>query len=395
MQRFEMDICSPITDSLLAWYADHRRDLPWRRTTDPYGIWVSEIMLQQTQVATMLPYYERFLARFPTIESLAGAELDEVLALWQGLGYYARGRNLHAAARRIVQEHGGQVPRTRRELLALPGIGDYTAGAILSIAYGQDEPAVEANIARVLARLFDYDQDPTTSVAKRTFQQQARALLPSGRARDFLQAMMDLGALVCTSRSPRCGECPLERHCLAKARDVQEQRPLPKTRPPRPHRVLALGFCLRENRLLIVRRVPRGLLGGLWELPGCQVPMEGAPEQAAGGDARILDLRASGVCQGRRAPSEGALEQGLAACFRTHLGLTLVTAVPRVTVDHGYSHFELTAHVYDCALEGDPLPSGPWDDARWLSSQELAEYGLTGLTGKALTALSWPDEPQP
>ncbi len=356
-----------VAAALMTWYAAHRRDLPWRQTSDAYRVWVSEIMLQQTQVATVIPYYERFLARFPTVESLAAADLDEVLALWQGLGYYARGRNLHTAAIEIVARHGGELPRTREALLALPGIGDYTAGAILSIAFGQDEPAVDANITRVLARLLDYDRDPTTTAAKRTFRQGMAALFPPARARGHsaaavIQAMMDLGSTICTSRAPQCKVCPLAALCLAKAHGVVEERPLRKVRAERPHRTLGLAVAgvgpnARGGRLLLVRRVPRGLLGGLWELPGCEAPsVEALP---------------------------AALERDLAA----HLGLTLSAAAHHGAVEHGYSHFTLTAHLYVCQIEGEPTPDGPWDQAAWLAPEELADYGLTGLTTKALASL--------
>ncbi|NLD42329.1 MAG: A/G-specific adenine glycosylase, partial [Chloroflexi bacterium] len=194
----------PIQEALLAWYAAERRDLPWRRTSDPYSIWVSEVMLQQTQVATVIPYYQRFLSAFPTVCALAAADLDRMLALWAGLGYYARARHLHAAARLVMERHGGEVPGDPAAFRALPGVGPYIAAAVLSIAFGQDVAAIDTNAARVLCRLFDYAGDLTRAAGKRTLRALAAALLPAGRAAEHNAAMMELGATICLARGPRC-----------------------------------------------------------------------------------------------------------------------------------------------------------------------------------------------
>ncbi len=351
-----------ITAALLAWYADRRRDLPWRHTSDPYRIWVSEVMLQQTQVSTVVPYYGAFLERFPTVCALAQAELDEVLACWQGLGYYARARSLHAAARIVCRDHGCLIPHTFSALRALPGVGEYTAGAILSIAYGQDTPALDANAVRVLCRLFDFDRDPATTAAKKVLHRHAEALLPKGRAGEFNQAMMELGAIICLPHAPRCEICQLAAFCRARALGVQALRPLPKRRAAIPRRELGAAIVERDSRLLIVRRLPKGLLGGLWELPTGE-PLPGEDQPAA-----------------------------LARALRACLGLQAQVAAQVTVVHHAYTHFRVAVSFYRCTVEGDPLPSAPWDAFHWLAPDERASYGLTGVTARALAQFHWPPE---
>ncbi|MCL5950211.1 MAG: A/G-specific adenine glycosylase, partial [Chloroflexi bacterium] len=211
-------------DRVLAWYAAHKRDLPWRRDAhDPYRVWISEALLQQTQVTTVIPYYERFLARFPTVASLAAARLDAVLKTWEGAGYYARARNLHRAAREIVTRFDGRVPSTVDELLSLPGIGRYTAGAIASIAYHRDAPVLDGNVIRVLCRYFGIREDPARAETQKELWAIAETLVPHGRAGDFNQGLMDLGAALCAPRQPACPACPLRRGCLARRLGLQEQ----------------------------------------------------------------------------------------------------------------------------------------------------------------------------
>lgn len=252
---------------LLDWYRASRRDLPWRRReNDPYAVWVSEIMLQQTQAATVAPYFERWMARFPTLEALASAPLEEVLTLWAGLGYYARARNLHAAARRVASEHAGRIP-SGRELELLPGIGRYTAGAIRSIAFQLPAPILDANVIRVLARVFAVDGDPSSGPVRERLWDLAGALVPTGEARDFNQALMELGAVVCTPGDPACRRCPLVSVCIAASSPVATA--WPQTRPGRPTaRVVHASAMLRRGReWLVVQRPPHGLWAGLWEFP--------------------------------------------------------------------------------------------------------------------------------
>jgi A/G-specific adenine glycosylase len=256
-----------IQAALLRHYDRAHRDLPWRRTRAPYRIWVSEIMLQQTQVETVIPYYRRFLKSFPTVRALARAPLGRVLKLWEGLGYYSRARHLRAAAKTIVGAHGGRLPRDREALLDLPGIGRYTAGAILSIAFGRREPVVDGNVIRILSRLAAIGGDPSSARVKERFWSMASALVPARRAGDFNQSLMELGALICTPRSPRCGDCPIRRWCRARRLGRQEDFP---ARPPAkaiPRRAGAAAVIERGRRVLVVRRPDEGLLGGLWELP--------------------------------------------------------------------------------------------------------------------------------
>jgi A/G-specific adenine glycosylase len=218
-----------ITSALLAWIATGRRDLPWRQVRAPYAVWISEVMLQQTQVASVTPYFERWMTRFPSVRALAEAPLDDVLKAWEGLGYYARARNLRAAAREIVALHGGEIPADREALLRLPGVGRYTVGAILSLAFGRPEPILDGNVRRVICRVDDIADDPRAPATERRLWERADALVkaaPAGQAGDLNEALMELGALVCTPGKPDCAACPLATFCLAHARGVQAERPI-------------------------------------------------------------------------------------------------------------------------------------------------------------------------
>ncbi|MFO7893753.1 MAG: A/G-specific adenine glycosylase [Longimicrobiales bacterium] len=253
-----------ITRVLLAHFDATKRQMPWRGTSDPYAIWVSEVMLQQTRVDTVIPYWERWLERFPTVDVLAEAELDEVLKEWEGLGYYSRARNLHRAARMVRECFNGRVPDRPDALRELPGVGPYTAGAVASIAFDVATPAVDGNVRRVLSRLYDLEA-PTPA----TLRDLAADLVPTDRPGDFNQALMELGATVCTPRSPACDACPLAPWCEARRLGVQELRPLPKEGKPVPEEVVRTAVIVRaDGAVLLARRPEDGLLGGLWELPG-------------------------------------------------------------------------------------------------------------------------------
>ena len=274
---------SRISAKLLAYFDEHRRSMPWRETSDPYAIWVSEIMLQQTRVDTVIPYWERWLDRFPTVADLAAAELDAVLKAWEGLGYYSRARNLHRAARMVRERFGGRVPEAVDTLRELPGVGEYTAGAVASIAYGVPIPAVDGNVRRVLARLYDLEAPKPAQLRER-----AAALVPSERPGDFNQALMELGATVCTPRSPSCGVCPLGEWCEARRLGVQEQRPLPRPPKPIPEETIRTAVLVREDGAMLVSRRPQdGLLGGLWEFPGVRAGESWTEPIAGWLDARI------------------------------------------------------------------------------------------------------------
>ncbi len=333
-----------IAEALLRWYETHRRDLPWRRRRDPYAIWIAEVMLQQTRVETVIPYYERFLARFPTLQDLAAAPLEEVLKAWEGLGYYARARHLHEAARRLMEERGGEFPRTLAEWRRLPGVGPYMAAAILSIAFGQDIVALDGNAIRVLARLFAFDQDPRRPAGRRQLQQRAERLLPSGQAGAFNQALMDLGATRCTPKSPRCPECPLRAFCAAFAQGNPEAFPIRAPRRTLPHYDVTAGVIEADGRVLIAQRPLQGMLGGLWEFPG-----------------------------GKVEPGE-SLEECLQRELREELGIEVEVGEPLLTLRHTYTHMRITLHVFRCRIRsGTPQPIG-CADMRWVPIAELDRY---------------------
>jgi A/G-specific adenine glycosylase len=259
---------------LIAWHRRHgRHDLPWQRTRDPYPVWLSEIMLQQTQVGTVIPYYVRFLARFPDVAGLARAALEDVMRLWAGLGYYSRARNLHRAARTIVDEHRGIFPTTREALEALPGIGRSTAAAIAAIAFGAREAILDGNVKRVLARQFAVDGYAGTRAVDKRLWSIAESLLPARGIETYTQALMDLGATVCTRVSPACGRCPIASSCVALARGRVEVFPAPRPRRSSPVRPVAMLVLLRDGKVLLEKRPPAGIWGGLWSFP--ELPVDG------------------------------------------------------------------------------------------------------------------------
>ena len=355
----EVPFREEIGAALLAWYGRHGRDLPWRRTRDPYAVWVSEIMLQQTRVDQAGPYFERFMKRFPSLSALARASLEEVLKAWEGMGYYARARNLHRAARLVVSEGEGRLPEEARELRALPGIGAYTAAAVASIAFGKDEAVVDGNVARVLSRLFAVPGDPKRGEAAGRIRGLAEALLPPGRAGTFNQALMDLGALVCTPAKPRCGACPVRARCAARARGETGRFPETPPRGAPPLRHAVAGILRRRGRVLLVRRPPEGLLGGLYGFPG------------------------GPVAEGEGA--EAALHRRVKACT----GLALRNVEPLGGVGHTYSHFRLVLHLFSAEVtEGErPPPPARRMEAKWIWPSALERYPLSGVDRKAAAFL--------
>ncbi len=337
---------APFRRALLRWYRAHARVLPWRSDPAPYKVWISEILLQQTRVDQGIGYFERFLKAFPNVETLAHAPLDRVLKCWEGLGYYARARNLHRAAQIIVSERGGRLPETPEEWRALPGIGRYTAGAIASIAYGAREPVLDGNVIRVLSRVLDLDACVDTADVQATLWDVAERLLPRNAPGDFNQAMMELGALVCTPRSPSCAECPVRAHCRASAQGTQEQRPVRKEKRPVPHQEIAVGVIERAGRVLIGRRKPGGLLGGLWEFPG-----------------------------GRVESGETA-EEALRRELREELGVEVAGIAPLTDVTHAYSHLRVTLHVFRCRLRRGTPRANVHDALEWVLRDELTQYAF-------------------
>lgn len=342
---------------LLTWYHHHRRDLPWRDETSPYRIWISEVMLQQTQVATVIPYYHRFLQRFPTLADLAAAPLDDVLKAWEGLGYYARARNLHRAALEIVEKHGGRFPATYAALRALPGFGEYTAGAVASIAFGEPVPAIDGNVKRVLARLFALREDVNRGQTGRQLREIAATLVDLTAPGDWTQALMELGATVCLPQTPKCLLCPLNDLCQARLLGLERELPVKPAKKVRPHFDVTAAVVRENGRVLIAQRPPEGLLGGLWEFPGGKV--EAGETLAA------------------------ALQREM----REELGLEIAVDEPIVMVKHGYTHFKITLHAFACRLiTGQPQALGV-ADWRWVTLDELDAFPFPRTDQKIIAAL--------
>jgi len=343
--------------ALLAWYRREARDLPWRRSRDPYHVWLSEILLQQTRVDQALPYYLRFLEAFPSVHALAAAPPDRVLKLWEGLGYYTRARNLHRAAKVIARQYGGQFPRSPELLQLLPGVGPYTACAVASIAFDRAAPVVDGNVKRVLARLYDIEDAMDRPATGQKLWTLAGGLVPRTAPGDFNQAMMELGARVCTPKRPGCALCPVAACCRALRAGTVELRPVRGADKARPHHEVVVAVIARQGKFLVGKRPPAGLLGGLWEFPGGKVNAGESHEQALLRECREelgIEVRPG----------------GLIACVR-----------------HAYTHFRVTLNVYRCALvSGRPHPRSH-TELRWVRSAEFSELAFPKANHKFLHLL--------
>lgn len=280
-EKLDPSCCRRLRRRLLAWFDRHRRDLPWRRDRDPYHIWVSEVMLQQTQAATVVRFFARFLSAFPSVAALAAADEQQVLRQWEGLGYYRRARHLHQAARQLAAEHGGVIPDDPAVFGSLPGVGRYILGAVLSQAFDRRLPILEANSERVLCRLFGRREDPRNGPVRRWLWQVAEALLPARRLGDFNQALMELGALVCTPKAPNCSACPLAPHCVARQRGLQGEIPARSALPPTLQEREVAVVIRRGSRVLLVQRPSAGRWAGMWEFPHGAMAAQETPEIAA------------------------------------------------------------------------------------------------------------------
>lgn len=348
---------------LLNWYKKHKRDLPWRNTRDPYRIWLSEILLQQTRVEAVIPYYEKFLARYPDVFALANAPLDDVLKTWEGAGYYARARNLHRAAQIVAEKYHGEFPKEIREIRDLPGIGRYTAGAIASIAFDADEPVVDGNVVRVLCRYFGIREDPKASATQERLWSIATGVLPKGRAGDFNQALMELGATICLPKNPRCLLCPVQQACLARADGLQNVLPVKRAKQELPHKIIVAGVIYKRGarsasaKILIQQRLNQGLLGGLWEFPGGKVE------------------------------AGETLPQCVARECREELGIDVHVGEKIIAVDHAFSHFSITLHAFHCEYISGRVRISSAQRFKWVKPGELEQYAFPAANKKIIAAL--------
>ena len=352
------DQTAALQKALLNWYQIHHRKLPWRQSRDPYRIWVSEIMLQQTQVNTVIAYFKRFVATFPDIFQLAAADLQTVLKCWEGMGYYARARNLHKAARQLVEAADGRIPDDWEAFRKLPGVGDYIAAAVLSIAFDKPYPAVDGNVKRVLARLFEIDAPVNRSASHKVFRQLAAGLLEQTDPGTFNQAVIEVGALICKPGHPDCGACPLAEWCRARRDHRVSEYPVRIKRTPVPEYHMAIGVIVKGQTVLIVRRPADAMLGGLWEFPG---------------GVRLPDESAASAC----------LRQ-----IRETVGLDVSIDSRLTTIRHAYTHFKITADVYVCCYAGGRVRRNGPAAHRWVPVTVLSRYPFPGSHHKFIHLLN-------
>lgn len=356
--------CKGLWRSLIGWYEIHGRNLPWRREHLPYQIWISEIMLQQTQVKTMLPYYDRWMERFPDIASVAAASEEELLKHWEGLGYYSRVKNIARTARILHSDHGGDLPCDHRALLSLPGIGPYTAGAVMSLAFNRDYPAVDGNVERIFARLLDIDTPVKERANRERIWEAARNLLPHGKARRFNQALMDLGALICLPGKPSCGRCPLKDFCLSFERGVESERPVPAAKKKTVAIDVAVGILMRADGIFIQKRPPSGLMAGLWEFPGGKVAAGETPREA------------------------------LVREFREELGVEICGLRKITRIKHSYTSFRVALHAFTCTLRDETAQPEirAAVEGRWVTRRELEEYAFPAANRRLIGLLIAEDD---
>ena len=337
-----------ISNTLVVWFSQHKRDLPWRRTYDPYHVWISEIMLQQTQMDRVVGYFTNWMELFPTIGSVAAAQQTTILKAWEGLGYYTRARNIHKTAAIIMKRHGGQLPSTREQLLALPGIGPYTAAAILSIAFGQSIPVIDANVERVLARLFDIDTPIKLKPARTRLEQLMEGLLTCQDPRILNQALMEFGALQCTPASPDCGGCPLVSHCRAHRIDAVGERPMSQRRQRTIPITMACGILYHRDMVYIQQRLDDDVWGGLWEFPGGRIKKGEDPRQAM-----IREMQEE-----------------------TGFRIKDISYFTRVI--HHYTRYKVTLHAFFCSLDQhSTIPTlEAAQDYAWVRPTELSAYAF-------------------
>jgi len=330
---------------LLDWYDQNKREMPWRDCDDPYKIWVSEIMLQQTRVDQATPYFNRFMEHFPNVNDLAKADQQEVLKVWEGLGYYSRARHLHAASKLVVQEFEGNVPDNWDDITELKGVGPYTASAVLSIAFQKKHAVVDGNVIRVLSRYLGIEDDVRSTFTKNAIQDAADELISEERPGDFNQAVMELGATVCTPSNPNCGECPIQGNCVAYKTAKTEEIPYKSSAKKRPHHQIGVGIVMNEDEeVLIALRPDDAMLGGMWEFPG-----------------------------GKQEEGEN-IKDTVKRELKEELDIDISITKPFMKLDHAYSHFKITLHAYLCELaNGKPKPKSS-QEIRWIAINELSDY---------------------
>ena len=335
-----------IQEQLLVWYRSNARTLPWRGLQDSYLIWISEVMLQQTRVEIVIPYFQRWIVRYPDIQCVACTPIDEILKAWEGLGYYSRAQNIKKTAEIIIAQYTGNLPSRPIDLIHLPGIGDYIAGAIASIGFGLDEPALDANGVRVISRIYNFHGQVNKTANKKILKDNLRELLPKGSAGDFNQAVMDLGSMVCLSANPKCDCCPIQSECLAFSKATQNDLPVVKVRTKKPHFNVVAGIIEKKGKLLIGKRPTNGLLGGMWEFPGGKIE---------GGEDHQTALRRE-------------LEEGL--------GINVILKETFGEYKHAYTHFSVTVFPYFVEIvDGDPIAKVA-DKIKWAPINTLMEYPM-------------------
>jgi len=353
----EQDKLKYLQKNIVQWYTKNQRPMPWRNTNDPYKIWVSEVMLQQTQVETVIPYYKRFIVQFPSVQHLAKAPLSHVMKAWEGLGYYSRARSLHAAAFQVVHQYHGKIPSTKEALLSLPGVGLYTAGAILSIAFQRPAPILDGNVIRVLSRIFHVTENIKLTQTKNQLWQLAEQIIPKKRIHNFNQGLMDLGAVLCKPKNPICCKCPVSEICIAFQLNIQHDLPVQPPRKPVPQYDVTAGIIWKNDRFLITLRPPKGLLGGLWEFPG------GKKEK------------------------EESLQDCLKREIREELDIDILVENRFLVVNHAYTHFKITLYVFNCIwLRGEPKTIA-CDDFRWVTTMELDQFAFPAADRKIIEKL--------
>ncbi len=344
-------------ESLLTWYDTNQRQLPWRTNPSPYKTWISEMMLQQTQVATVIDYFNRFLTQFPTVNDLANANEQTVLKCWEGLGYYSRARNLHKAAKLIVTQHQSQLPQHYEELQTLPGIGPYCGAAITSIAFGHPVPVVDGNVLRVFTRFWGIFDDIRHQKVKTMLFHKLEHFIDGTNPANFNQAIMELGALICSPKSPQCNQCPLQSECFAFNNNKTADLPYKTKKAPTPHYTIGVGIIWKDNKVLIGKRKTNQMLGGLWEFPG-----------------------------GKQQNNEPITET-IKREIKEETTLDVTINQPITIIKHAYSHFKITLHAYECTYQqGTPTPNST-DQLKWVTPNDLNAYPFPKANKTIVTAI--------